>query len=120
MRTIDELDVSGRRVLLRLDLNVPMVGGAIADDGKIAACLPTLSALLDRGAAVVACSHLGRPAGQPDPKYTLAPIAERLGRLLNRPVKFAADTVGPAAQAAVAAIHPGDVVLLENLRFNAG
>lgn len=120
MRTIDQLPVSGRRVLVRLDLNVPMDHGSITDDGRITACLPTLTALLDRGAAVVACSHLGRPAGQPDPKYSLAPVAERLAKLLGRPVTLAADTVGPAARAAVAAMSPGDVVLLENLRFNAG
>jgi phosphoglycerate kinase len=120
MKTIDELDVSGRRVLLRLDLNVPMNDGAITDDGKIRACLPTLTALLDRDAAVVACSHLGRPAGQPDTKYTLAPVSRRLAQLLARRVTFATDTVGPAALAAVAAIQPGEIVLLENLRFNPG
>ncbi len=99
MKTIEDLDVSRRRVLLRLDLNVPMHDGSITDDGKIRACLPTLTALLERGAAVIACSHLGRPAGVPEQKYTLAPVSQRLSRLLGRPVTFAADTVGPAARA---------------------
>ncbi len=120
MKTIDDLEVRGRRVLVRLDLNVPMSDGAIADDGKVRACLPTLTTLLDRGAAVLACSHLGRPAGQPDARYTLAPVAARLTQLLDRPVTFAADSVGPAARAAAAAVRPGQIVLLENLRFNPG
>jgi phosphoglycerate kinase len=120
MKTLDDLDVSGRRVLLRADLNVPLGGTGITDDGKIRACLPTLRALLDRGAAVVVCSHLGRPAGAPDPACTLAPVAARLRELLGRPVLLAADTVGPSARAAVAGLAPGGVVMLENLRFNPG
>ncbi len=120
LMTIDDLDVTGRRVLVRLDLNVPLDGSSIADDGKIRACLPTLRALIDRGAAVVACSHLGRPAGAPDPRYTLAPVASRLALLLDRPVGFAADIVGSSARPAVAALGPADVVLLENLRFEPG
>ncbi len=120
MKTVDDLEVSGKRVLVRADLNVPLDGTRITDDGKIRACLPTLSALLDRGAAVVVCSHLGRPAGTPDPAYTLAPVAARLGELLGRAVVLAADTVGPSARAAVADLAPGGVVMLENLRFNAG
>jgi phosphoglycerate kinase len=118
MRTMDELDVAGRHVLVRLDLNVPLDRGSITDDAKIRACLPTLTALLDRGAAVVACSHLGRPGGIADLRYSLAPVARRLARLLRRPVTFAADAVGPSAAACVAAMRPGEVVLLENLRFN--
>jgi phosphoglycerate kinase len=120
MKTIDDLEVTGRRVLLRLDLNVPMDGSSISDDGKIRACLPTLHALIGRGAAVAACSHLGRPAGAPDPRYTLAPVASRLARLLNHPVGFARDVVGPSARSAVAALRAGDVVVLENLRFEPG
>jgi len=120
MRTVDDLEVAGRRVLVRLDLNVPMDGSSISDDGKIRACLPTLQALIDRRAAVIACSHLGRPAGAPDPRYTLAPVADRLARLLGRPVGFAADVVGSTARSAVAALRPGDLVLLENLRFEPG
>jgi len=120
MKTIDQIDIAGRRVLLRLDLNVPMQDGVISDDGKIRACLPTTRTLLDRGAAVIACSHLGRPAGSPDPRYSLAPVARRLSELLGSPVQFATDTVGPAAQAAARAVQPGQLVLLENLRFNTG
>ena len=120
MKTIEDLDVAGRRVLLRLDLNVPMNEGSITDDGKVRACLPALTALLERGAAVIACSHLGRPAAVSEQKYTLAPVSRQLSRLLGRPVTFATDTVGPAARTAVAGIHPGEVVLLENLRFNPG
>jgi phosphoglycerate kinase len=120
MRTVDDLEVAGRRVLIRLDLNVPLEGSSITDDGKIRACLPTLRALINRGAAVIACSHLGRPAGAPDPRYTLAPVTGRLAQLLGHPVGFAADVVGPSARSAVAALGPGDVVLLENLRFEPG
>jgi len=118
MRTVDDLEVAGRRVLVRLDLNVPLDGSSISDDGKIRACLPTLRALINRGAAVIACSHLGRPPGAPDPRYTLAPVASRLSQLLGQQVRFAADVVGPAAQSVVAALRPGDVALLENLRFD--
>ena len=120
MRSLDELDVFGKRVLVRLDLNVPQNGTHITDDGKIRACLPTLTALLGRGAAVIACSHLGRPAGTPDPALTLAPVAARLSELIRRPVTLAADTVGPSARSAAAALRPGQVLLLENLRFNPG
>ena len=120
MRTIDDVMVTSRRVLVRADLNVPLDGSRITDDERIRACLPTLKALLARGASVVVCSHLGRPAGAPDPAYTLEPVAARLARLLGRPVTLAADTVGPSARAAVAGLLPGGVVLLENLRFNPG
>jgi phosphoglycerate kinase len=120
MQTIDDLDVRGRRVLLRADLNVPLDGSRITDDGKIRACIPTLKALLDRGGAVVVCSHLGRPAGAPDPACSLAPVAARLGQLLGRPVAMAADTVGPSARSAAAALAPGEVLMLQNLRFNPG
>jgi phosphoglycerate kinase len=120
LKTIDDLDVSGLRVLVRADLNVPMDGTRVADDGRIRASLPTLRALLTRGARVVVCAHLGRPDGKPDLRYSLAPVAARLGGLLGCQVAFASDTVGPAAQAAVAALRPGKVVMLENLRFNAG
>jgi phosphoglycerate kinase len=120
MKTIDDLAVSGRRVLVRADLNVPLDGSRITDDGKIRASLPTLNALLERGAAVVVCSHLGRPAGAPDPAYTPAPVAVRLGELLGRPVVLASDTTGPSARSAVAALAPGGVVMLENVRFNPG
>ena len=119
MKTIDDLAVDGLRVLVRADLNVPLDGGRVADDGRIRASLPTLTALTTRGARVIVCAHLGRPGGKPDPAYSLAPVAARLGELLGQPVQLAADTTGPAARAAVAALRPGGVVMLENLRFNA-
>jgi phosphoglycerate kinase len=125
IRTLDDLlaeGVSGRRVLVRADLNVPLDknDGSITDDGRIRAVLPTLTALRDAGAALVVCSHLGRPKGAPDPQYSLAPVAERLGELLGSPVRFAADTVGDAAREAVDGLTDGQLVLLENLRFNKG
>jgi phosphoglycerate kinase len=126
LKTLDDLlgeGVSGRRVLVRADLNVPFdkaEPGVISDDGRIRAVLPTVIALRDAGARVIVCSHLGRPKGVPDEKYTLAPVAERFGELLGNPVIFAADTVGPSASAAVEALLDGQVLLLENLRFNAG
>jgi phosphoglycerate kinase len=118
MKTIDDLAVAGRRVLVRDDLNVPLDGGRVTDDGRIRGALPTLAALLDRDAKVIICAHLGRPAGKPDPKYSLAPVAARLGELLGRPVPLAADVTGPSAQAAVSALRPGGLVMLENLRFD--
>ena len=119
METIDDLAVEGLRVLVRTDLNVPLDGGRVADDGRIRASLPTLTALKARGARIIVCAHLGRPGGKPDPRYSLAPVAVRLGDLLGARVEFAADTTGPAARAAVAALQPGGVVMLENLRFDA-
>ena len=121
LRTIESLgSLTGTTVLVRLDLNVPLKDGAITDDGRVRAALPTLNALLNAGAKVVAMSHLGRPDGAPDSKYSLAPVAQRLSELLGKPVCFAADTVGQGAQDAVASLEDGGVVLLENLRFNAG
>jgi phosphoglycerate kinase len=126
LKTLDDLlgeGVSGRRVLVRADLNVPFEKSdpsVISDDGRIRAVLPTLVALRDAGAKVIVCSHLGRPKGAPDPKYTLSPVATRLADLLGTPVIFAADTVGESAKAATAVLADGQVLLLENLRFNAG
>ncbi|SNY50707.1 phosphoglycerate kinase [Paractinoplanes atraurantiacus] len=126
MKTLDDLlgeGVSGRRVLVRADLNVPFdknQPGVITDDGRARAVLPTLIALRDAGARVIVVSHLGRPKGAPDPKFTLAPVATRLGELLGAPVAFAADTVGDDAAAKVGALEDGQVLLLENLRFNEG
>jgi phosphoglycerate kinase len=121
MKTIDDLgDLRGKRVLVRSDLNVPLDGASITDDGRIRASAPTISDLADRGARVVICAHLGRPKGAPDPAYSLARVADRMAEVLARPVQFATDTVGDAAQAAVAALGDGDVVLLENLRFDPG
>ncbi|MFI6156932.1 phosphoglycerate kinase [Kitasatospora sp. NPDC051170] len=120
MKTIEDLDVAGKRVFVRADLNVPLDGSTITDDGRIRAVAPTIAKLLERGAKVVVASHLGRPKGEPDPKFSLAPVAARLGEILGRPVAFATDTVGESATAAVAALGEGEVALLENLRFNAG
>ncbi|MCU1416277.1 MAG: pgk [Schumannella sp.] len=119
LRTLDSLgDLSGKRVLVRCDLNVPLEDGAITDDGRIRASLGTLNELLDAGARVIAMSHLGRPDGNSDPKYSLAPVATRLGELLGKPVAFADDTVGRSAEAAVDALKDGEIALLENLRFH--
>jgi phosphoglycerate kinase len=126
VKTLDDLlgeGVSGRRVLVRADLNVPFdknKAGVITDDGRARAVLPTLVALRDAGARVILVSHLGRPKGAPDPKFSLAPVAARLGELLGSPVAFATDTIGPSAAAAVDALADGQVLLLENLRFNEG
>ncbi|MEV5766705.1 phosphoglycerate kinase [Micromonospora sp. NPDC052213] len=125
IRTLDDLlaeGVSGRRVLVRADLNVPLdkQTGDITDDGRIRAVLPTLGALVEAGAKVVVCSHLGRPKGAPDPQFSLRPVAGRLGELLGSRVHFATDTVGESARAAVEALADGEVALLENLRFNKG
>jgi phosphoglycerate kinase len=119
IKTIDDFAVEGQRVLVRADLNVPLDSGRVADDGRIRASLPTLTALKTRGARVIVCAHLGRPGGKPDPRYSLAPVAARLSELLGEKVEFAADITGPAARAAVAALRPGGVVMLENLRFEA-
>ncbi len=121
LRTIESLgSLTGKTVLVRLDLNVPLKDGQITDDGRVRAALPTLNALLNAGAKVVAFSHLGRPDGAPDAKYSLAPVAQRLSELLGKPVCFASDTVGSGAQDAVASLEDGGIALLENLRFNAG
>ena len=123
MRTLDDLvaeGVAGRRVLVRSDLNVPLDGGRITDDGRIRASVPTLSRLATGGARVVVCSHLGRPKGAPDERYTLSPVAARLGELLDRPVAFATDVVGESARACVDSLGDGEVALLENVRFEPG
>ncbi|MEU4816273.1 phosphoglycerate kinase [Micromonospora aurantiaca] len=125
IRNLDDLlaeGVSGRRVLVRADLNVPLdkQTGDITDDGRIRAVLPTLSALVQAGAKVVVCSHLGRPKGAPDPQFSLRPVAGRLGELLGAPVHVAEDTVGDSARSTVADLADGQVALLENLRFNKG
>jgi phosphoglycerate kinase len=119
MKTINDFAVADQRVLVRDDLNVPLELGRVTDDGRIRAALPTLTALLERDAKVIVCAHLGRPAGRPDPKYSLAPVAARLGELLGRPMSLAADITGPSARAAVSALPPGGLVMLENLRFDA-
>ena len=120
LRTLASLgDLSGKTVVVRCDLNVPLKNGQITDDGRIRASLGTLNVLLDAGARLVVISHLGRPEGTPEDKYSLAPVAHRLSELLGRPVVFAKDTIGNSARDAVDALGDGGVVLLENLRFNA-
>ncbi|MGJ4843728.1 phosphoglycerate kinase [Leifsonia sp. Le1] len=121
LRTLDSLgSLAGKLVIVRCDLNVPLKDGQITDDGRVRASIPTLNALINQGAKVVVISHLGRPEGAPDAKYSLAPVAQRLSELLGKPVTFAKDTVGSGAQDAVSGLQDGDVALLENLRFNPG
>jgi len=121
LKTIDSLgDLRGQRVIVRADLNVPLDGTTITDDGRIRAALPTLTRLVEAGAKVVVVSHLGRPKGAPEEKYSLRPVVSRLGELLGQEVAFAEDTVGDAATATVGALEEGRVAVLENLRFNAG
>ncbi|MEU0267005.1 phosphoglycerate kinase [Nocardioides sp. NPDC006303] len=115
-----EQGVAGKRVLVRSDLNVPLEGTTITDDGRIRASVPTIKALADAGAKVVVVAHLGRPKGEPDPAYSLAPVAVRLGELLGAEVAFATDTVGDSASSVVGGLADGQVALLENVRFNAG
>jgi phosphoglycerate kinase len=112
--------VRGKRVLVRSDLNVPLDGTTITDDGRIRASIPTIKALADAGARVVVTAHLGRPKGEPEERYSLAPVAARLGELLGQDVAFATDTVGESARGVVAGLADGQVALLENVRFNAG
>ncbi|MGA8846818.1 MAG: phosphoglycerate kinase [Nocardioides sp.] len=112
--------LAGKRVLVRSDLNVPLDGSTITDDGRIRASVPTIRALADAGARVIVTAHLGRPKGAPEARYSLKPVAVRLGELLEKPVAFATDTVGESATATVAGLADGDVALLENVRFNAG
>ncbi|MFF2010439.1 phosphoglycerate kinase [Streptomyces sp. NPDC058195] len=123
MKTIDELiaeGVTGKRVFVRADLNVPLNGTTITDDGRIRAVAPTVKKLVAAGARVIVASHLGRPKGAPDPAFSLAPAAARLGELLGAEAAFATDTVGESARATVAALGDGQVAVLENLRFNPG
>ncbi|MFE7098208.1 phosphoglycerate kinase [Streptomyces erythrochromogenes] len=123
MKTIDELlaeGVKGKRVFVRADLNVPLAEGTITDDGRIRAVRPTIAKLAEAGARVIVASHLGRPKGAPEPAFSLAPAAARLGELLGTDVAFATDTVGSSAKETVAALTDGKVAVIENLRFNAG
>jgi len=117
-KSVKDIDVKGKRVLVRVDFNVPIKDGRVGDDTRIRAAMPTIQFLLDRGAAVILASHLGRPKGGPDPKYSLEPVAEHLSKLLGKPVKFIKDCVGPEAEAAARSLKSGDVLLLENTRFH--
>ncbi|HNX51009.1 MAG TPA: phosphoglycerate kinase [Thermoanaerobaculaceae bacterium] len=120
LRQMDALDVAGKRVLVRLDLNVPLKEGKVRDDTRVREAAPTVKALAERGAVVIACSHLGRAKGKPDPALSLAPVAPILAHHVGRPVQFVPDTAGEVARQMVAAAKPGDVLLLENTRFEAG
>jgi phosphoglycerate kinase len=121
IRTIDQLDLSGKRTLIRVDFNVPMdKAGNVTDDTRLQAVLPTIRLAIERGAKTILLSHLGRPKGKRVPEMSLAPVAPRLSRLLGRPVAFARECVGEPAEKAVAAMKPGDVLLLENVRFDPG
>ena len=119
-KMITDLDVKGKKVLVRVDFNVPIKEGKVGDDTRIKAALPTIQYLLDNGAAVILCSHLGRPKGEVKPEFSLKPVAKYLGTLIDAPVSFAEDCIGEKAEAAVAALKPGQVLVLENTRFHAG
>ena len=117
-KSITDIDVKGKRVLVRVDYNVPIKDDKVTDDTRIVAAMPTLEYLLDHGAAVILFSHLGRPKGGPDPKYSLKPVVAHLSGLLGKPVAFANDCVGPIAEAAAKALKPGEILVLENTRFH--
>jgi phosphoglycerate kinase len=119
MAHLEELEVKGKRVFLRCDLNVPLKDGVIKDDGRIRASLPTIQYLLDQGASLVIAAHLGRPKGEAKPELSLAPVATRLGELLGMPIKFATAVTGPEVTAAANSLIPGEILLLENIRFRA-
>ena len=119
-KTIEDIDVKGKRVLVRVDFNVPIKDGEVTDDTRITAALPTLNYLLEHGAALILCSHLGRPKGTPSPELSLQPVAQRLSELLEIKVHFVEDTIGSKAQSAAARLKPGEVLLLENTRFLPG
>lgn len=119
-KSVEDIDVSGKKVLVRCDFNVPLKDGVITSDKRIVAALPTIKYLLEHGAAVILCSHLGRPKGEFKPEFSLAPVAIRLGELLGKPVIMAKDVVGEDAKAKAAALKPGEILMLENVRFEAG
>ena len=120
-KSVDDINVKGKRVLVRCDFNVPLQDGKITDENRLVAALPTIKKLIADGGKVILCSHLGKPKGEPKPELSLAPVAVRLSELLGQEVKFAADpeVVGPNAKAAVAEMKDGDVILLENTRYQS-
>jgi phosphoglycerate kinase len=119
-KTVSDIDVKGKRVLMRVDFNVPLEGSRITDDRRIAQALPTIKNVLDRGGRVILMSHLGRPKGGPEPKFSLKPAADRLSELLAKPVKFASDSIGPDVEKLAMELKDGEVLLLENVRFHKG
>ncbi len=119
-KTIRDVDFKGKRVLVRVDFNVPIKDGVVTDDTRIKAALPTLQYLLDHGASLVLCSHLGRPKEGPDPQFSMKPVAEHLAKIMGKPVAFAEDCIGPVAEKAAKALKPGDILVLENTRFHKG
>jgi phosphoglycerate kinase len=119
-KTIKDMDFHGKKVLVRVDFNVPIKNGVVGDDTRIKAALPTLNYLLENGAALILCSHLGRPKDKPVPEFSMKPVADHLGKLLGKPVKFSEECIGPVAESAAKAIKPGEILVLENTRFYPG
>jgi phosphoglycerate kinase len=119
-KTVKDIDLKGKRVLMRVDFNVPMADGKVTDDKRIRAALPTIQYVLDQGASLLLMSHLGRPKGGPDPQFSLRAASETLSALIDRPVRMAPDCIGPEVEAIAKSLKPGDVVMLENTRFHAG
>ncbi len=119
-KTIKDIDVNGKKVLVRVDFNVPLKDGKVGDDTRIVAALPTINYLLEHGAALILCSHLGRPKGDPDPEYSMKPVADYLAGLVKNKVIFSPECVGPAASTAAAELKPGEILVLENTRFYQG
>src|SRR5215475_13728362 len=117
-KTVNRIDVKGKRVLMRADFNVPLESAKITDDRRIVQALPTIKNIIDRGGRLILISHLGRPKGGPEPKYSLKPVAQRLGELLGKPVKFAGDCIGPEVEQLAGGLKDGEALLLENLRFH--
>src|SRR5512136_414717 len=117
-KSITDIDVKGKRVLVRVDFNVPIKENKVTDDTRIVAAMPTINYLLEHGAAVILCSHLGRPKNGPDPNFSLRPVAAHLSELMGKPVAFATDCVGPVAETAAKGLKPGEVLVLENTRFH--
>src|SRR5213595_2713991 len=116
--TVSDIAVKGKRVLMRVDFNVPIENGQITDDRRIVQAMPTIKSVIEHGGRLILMSHLGRPKGGPEPKYSLKPVADRLGQLLNKPIKFADDCIGLAAEQSANSLKDGEILLLENLRFH--
>ena len=119
-RTLDDVDVKGKRVLMRVDFNVPLEGGRITDDRRIVQAMPTIKSVIERGGRLILMSHLGRPKGGPEPKYSLKPAADRLSELLAKPVNMAPDSIGPEVEKLANDLKDGEILLLENVRFHKG